>query len=449
MMEKISKIIAFAFLAFLASYQNLIFYFSFDFQQIITFLFLPFVLYVRFENKISARFGLFAIFLLIFYPFLKIQSLFFFGFAFFLLFLVEINYGKLNNLPFFLMVLLSPLASFFFNTFGFPIRLLITELAANILAFVYDGISFSGNIIFLGKEIYKVAPECMGLNLLTTGFILTLYVISKIEKETHKVASFWQIILILFIAFLLNVISNLFRIVGIVVFKAAPETVTHELLGVFSLCLYVILPIFFITKKVFRFKKIIIDEKVELAEAMDKKSKVRIFFDNYKYLIISLIILLQLSVLNFFRAEFRNYTFDESALKIELQGFDKEIVNQNIVQLKNEKTLIYIKPSVQFYGADHTPIICWKGSGYEFSAEKIVSINAHKVYFSILTAKTGENLYTAWWYDNGKHKTISQLDWRWNMFLGSKPYRLVNVTCTSKTELEAQVGKIIDSNLFD
>jgi len=448
-MDKISKIIAFAVVAFLVSFQNLMFYKIIDFQLFITLIFIPFVLYVRQKDKKKIRFGLFAILLLLFYPILKVQSLFFFGFVFFLLFLVEFTYGKLNNLPFFLMLLLSPLASFVFNTFGFPIRLYITELAYNILSFVYTDISFAGNIIYVGKESYKVAPECMGLNLLTTGFILTIYVISRFEKESKKIANFGQIISILFIALLLIIMSNLFRIVGIVIFKAAPETLVHELLGIFSLLVYVVLPIYIIIKKVFRFNGIIEEKQNFDLKKNETKNTILLFFDKYKFLIVSTLIILLLAILNFFRDEFRNNSTDKAALDIEMQGFEKEIVNQNIIQFKNQSTLIYIKPSVQFYGADHTPIICWKGSGYEFSEEKIIHINEYEIYFSVLTANNGENLYTAWWYDNGKHKTISQLEWRWKMLLGSEPYRLVNVTCVSHEELKIETSKMLGYNLFD
>ncbi len=95
------KLIAFTILAILVSFQNLLFYVNFDFQMIIALIFAPFVLYIQNKKKKTLRFGFLAIIFLILYPFLKIQSLYFFGFAFFILFLIETNFGKLNNLPIF------------------------------------------------------------------------------------------------------------------------------------------------------------------------------------------------------------------------------------------------------------------------------------------------------------------------------------------------------------
>lgn len=441
MFHKVKFIILLA-LAIIVSYQNLLFYVNFDFQMIIALLFAPFVLYFTNKDKNSVRFGIFALFFLILYPILKIQSLYFFGFAFFILFLVENTFGRLNNLPIFLLILLSPLASYVFNVFGFPIRLQLTEWASQMLSVFYTDIRFSGNIIYLARNAYKVAPECMGLNLLTTGLIITLYLISHREKETKKTASFILSALILGISLILIIFSNLTRIIGIVILNAAPGTISHEVLGLLSLLVYVVLPMFFIIKKLARYFRALRLRTV--TENAPKSSPIKFGIRGKFGLILSLVILLQLGVLNHFRENFRNYTFDESINKIELTGFEKEILEGNILQFKNEEALVYIKPSAQFYGADHTPMICWKGSGYEFSNEEIIKINGQEVYFSVLKTETGEELYTAWWYDNGKHKTISQIEWRWNMMLGDDAYHLVNVTCSSKEELKDEIYRFIN-----
>ncbi len=444
-MQHTHKFAAVIIVAILISYQNLIFYVSFDFQMIIAIIFAPFVIYFTNKNKKPLRFGVFALVFLVLYPFLKIQSLYFFGFTFFILFLIEANYGKLNNLPIFLLLLLSPLASYVFNVFGFPIRLQLTEMATNMLSTVYQDISFSGNIIYLGKNVYKVAPECMGLNLLTTGLIITLYIISNCEKKSKKTASFFQTSIILFISLLLIVLSNLIRIIGIVILNAAPETLAHEVIGILSLVLYVVVPIYYIVKIFSRHFY-----KMDITKIPDNQTNKPIFNFIRKYrisTILGIIIIIQLSVFNYFRAEFRNNNFDKSVDNIKLQNFDKEIIQGNIIQFRNKNALIYIKPSAQFYGADHTPMICWKGSGYNFSAEQIISIAGQEVYCSVLKKEASSKLHTAWWYDNGNHQTISQIEWRWNMLLGENPYRLINVTCNTREDLLLQVQILLQTKI--
>ena len=234
------------------SIQNLAFYLTFDFNLILSLLLVPFVLYIKYKGILSARFGYISLLFLIFYPFLKIQSFYFFGFAFFILFVIENFIGKFNNLPLFLLILLSPVAIFAIEVFGFPIRLWLTDASSQIISFVNKDIISIGNQIFLKGDKFTVDPECMGLKMVITGFLLSLVIIAWFEKQTKKEITFLKVILLLCITAILIIISNLFRIIGIIFAKAAPETAMHEMIGIFSLAIYVILPVFFITKFFFQ-----------------------------------------------------------------------------------------------------------------------------------------------------------------------------------------------------
>ena len=65
-----------------------------------------------------------------------------------------------------------------------------------------------------------------------------------------------------------------------------------------------------------------------------------------------------------------------------------------------------------------------------------------------LVSNNGDTLYTSWWFDNGKFKTGLQLEWRKKSFDGAEPFRLINVTTSSKSELEIEVRKMLDRDLF-
>jgi hypothetical protein len=67
------------------------------------------------------------------------------------------------------------------------------------------------------------------------------------------------------------------------------------------------------------------------------------------------------------------------------------------------------------------------------------------IYTSSLE-KANDKLYTAWWYDNGNLKTISQVTWRWDSFRSNRPWVLVNVTAESKPELFNQIRQIKSLN---
>ncbi|MBU0765830.1 MAG: hypothetical protein KJ607_13470, partial [Bacteroidetes bacterium] len=100
-----------------------------------------------------------------------------------------------------------------------------------------------------------------------------------------------------------------------------------------------------------------------------------------------------------------------------------------------------------FYGSDHNPSICWLGSGYSFENINTTTINGCEIYTATLE-KEGSRLYTAWWFDNGEHKTIEQFSWRWNSLKGQAPYRLINVTCETGDKLLEEVTKLINTSMI-
>ena len=68
--------------------------------------------------------------------------------------------------------------------------------------------------------------------------------------------------------------------------------------------------------------------------------------------------------------------------------------------------------------------------------------------FTILTAilkKDAIVQYTAWWYDNGTNKTISQWDWR---FSTGEPYRIINITTKNKEDLDELCRFYLKQKLF-
>ena len=154
-----------------------------------------------------------------------------------------------------------------------------------------------------------------------------------------------------------------------------------------------------------------------------------------------------LTFFNFNRDNYRNIQQDDKSKRIEIANFEKSITDENVLKFENEHALIYIKPSCHFFGPDHNPTICWKGSGYKFINIKTEKIGAFEIYKAELK-KDNEILQTAWWFDNGQEKIISQLEWRWKTALGNEPYRLINVTAISEEALNNQINELLLVNLF-
>lgn len=413
--------------ATLLSIQNLEFYLTFDFNFILSILFTPFVLYVKHKNHLSLRYAFVSLFFLAFYPILKIQSLYFFGFSFFILFVFESFWGKFNNLPIFLLAILSPVAIFAIEVFGFPIRLWLTDISAQIISFFHEGIATSGNQINIDGNKFVVDPECMGLKMVITGYLITLLFLAWFEKKSKSEISFLKTILILIIATFLIIISNLFRIIGIIFAKAPPETFLHESIGLLSLLVYVILPIYFLIKLFYnRFSH---NTRLKTAKPVHKW---------FQFVLLSIIICL-LGYFNYNREQFRSDSNIVNCRLFQKDGFKSKKLENGVTQLTNDSTLVYIKPIPNFYSADHTPMICWKGSGYKLKEQKVLKIEKHNIYYAELHKDTGPPLFTAWWYENTDHKTINQLNWRWELIKGSDDFKLINLTCEDKNILEGQV----------
>ena len=129
------------------------------------------------------------------------------------------------------------------------------------------------------------------------------------------------------------------------------------------------------------------------------------------------------------------------------QDFSSSIENHEVIKLSNDDFLIYVKPAVNFYAADHSPLVCWKGSGYEILKEQIVSTESQDVYYCEL--KKGEDiLYSTWWYDSGADKTILQHEWRINNLLHGDQYHLINVISGTKEDLMNKTKALTTENIF-
>lgn len=433
--NKVLQTILLAVLVTALSVQNLLFYLNPNTSLFVFLLMSPFLFTIN-KNQKRLRFVWISLALIILYFFFKLQILFFLSFSTFILFLIESNIGKVNYLPLFIILLISPYSYFIFNVFGFPARLLITDAATVILSVVLDDVSNNGNNIIINNQLFSVDPECMGLKMVGYAYATTLLFISFFEKKFIKKLSFLKVIGILTLGSIFIILVNLFRIVLIVILQAKPATASHELIGILCFGCYFILPMYFITKWIIqrdKNKPIVSTKKRSVNQTLS--------------LVMTFGLIATMAYLNFNRDNYRNNDSDQKSNKIKLANFNKTITENNVVKFKNDNALIYIKPSCHVLGPDHSPTICWRGSGYEFINIKTEKHNNYTIYTAQLK-KDEEILQTAWWFDNGKDKTISQLDWRWKTATGNEPYRLINITTTNQQELKNQVERLIKKNLF-
>ena len=126
-----------------------------------------------------------------------------------------------------------------------------------------------------------------------------------------------------------------------------------------------------------------------------------------------------------------------------LQGVAPERRAHDVLAYRFGDAIVFRKPIGAFYHAEHSPLICWRGSGYEIVEveRRRAPDGAGELYVGTLR-RGGERLRTAWWMSNGERNTIRQAEWRADMAGGARGYALVNVTAATEAALACWVGEL-------
>ena len=387
-------------------------------------IFAPYILIIR-KGNLSFRYLIPSLLLLLLLWLIPVRTFFFLTSLFVLLFLCESLSGKTNSAFIILILVLSPVYQFFNNMIGFPVRLWLSEVTGKILMITGSHVEIHGNLIGLDGELFSVDPACAGLQMMRISFIIALFILAHLQRKSGKPLPMWITIGFLTATFLLNIVSNLFRIILLITFRIMPDNGFHDVIGIVCLLLYVILPLLFIMRFIHGKESVI--KKTMLPASSVKR-----------------IILLNmfLFTLLFFAALRINPRSGEvfRDTKYMIDGCRKEILKTGIIKFESDSALIYIKP-LHFYSAEHNPMICWTGSGYEFtriSKERIMNV---EIYTGMLT-RGNEKIYTAWWFDNCTTRTIDQFEWRWKAVTGKDEFSLVNVNAATRAGLNEEIRKM-------
>jgi exosortase N len=228
----------------------------------------------------------------------------------------------------------------------------------------------------------------------------------------------------------LVVLANLIRIVLLVVFRLLPDSPLHDLAGLACLVAYVVLPVYFLFGFLYR-----------LAGRAAGKAPVPPGDPSWRRAAVPAVLLVALVLLPSPAPAGRP---GRLPLPFEsLPGYGRTALAGGITKFSQENALVYVKPIAAFYSTEHSPLICWRGSGYAFGRINERSVAGLRVYTGELT-KGADVLYTAWWFDNGTHRTTAQWEWRWRMLRGAPPYSLVNVSATTPAGLEKALAEILN-----
>lgn len=400
---------------------------------IIGLLAIPLVSEIHYGKK-SNRYGILALLFGVITFYFSITTLLFFTFLFGFLFLIESFYGKTNLLLLLTLLFLSPIFQYFINVFSFPIRLELTRVAGKILEFISQNSKVQGNIIFHNGHEFAVDPECMGLNMLVLSMIATLIFAAHWQKKKRRQLSLAPIALLLIAVVFLNSCANLLRIVCMVYFEILPGTVAHELIGIVFFVIYVLIPISFLANRIIkRWGR----DLIQYEQPIPRKG-------TWILLHFALLVVCSWCCYIKLRSEGEPLAL---APVTELNGYTIQQMPQQVIKLEKAGSLVYLKRIAAFYNADHTPYICWRGSGYSFHQIERSKLGSMNTYWGKLE-NDHETLYTAWWYQRNDECTTDQLTWRWAMLKGGENYSVVNVTAATKEDLVKEISLIVNKRPF-
>jgi len=403
-------------------------YFIIDFIVLGALLISPYIIKPNNTKKGSLKYlGLSFIFMLL--TFLSgVQTFYFFALGTALLFIIESTAGYIDHLPFFLLGLLSPTFKYFNTMLGFPVRLQISIWTGKILQFLGYKIEIMGNVIVLNGTEFSVDPACVGLKMMAASILAGLIIMAFFQQQRGKPFSFLIASMIFLSIIGLNIISNLIRILILTIFKILPDNPNHDMVGIICFLMYIILPSYFLIK---------------WAAGNSSGNKKMPYYQHNKsgkILFLNMMLFIAVAMTGLTKINPKE-NFTATTPSITLKGYSKQLVNGGITKLEKPGILIYIKPMQHFYGAEHNPMICWIGSGYQFSRINKEKIEG-KEFFTGILKKGNDIIYSAWWFDDGTYRTSGQIDWRWRALKGDHFY-LVNINSGDENTLKNEVKKLL------
>src|SRR5258708_115602 len=189
------------------------------------------------------RFGWLAFFFIALYFLLPVKTTLYFAWACATGLLLETFHRRIERTVPFILLLMTPVISYFVETFSFPIRLQLTALAGRIIGISRFPIAASGNSIAFRDHTFSVDPACVGLHMLLVSLLTGLLLMNYYQTHYRKPLPSGTILILLILATLLNTLANLLRIVCLVVLAIGPDDPMHDMLGLIFLLGYILLPL--------------------------------------------------------------------------------------------------------------------------------------------------------------------------------------------------------------
>lgn len=346
--------------------------------------------------------------LLLFFEFvsyrLHIQSLHFLSIAFLLCIVFYGFTQRFSFIAFICLLLFSTIFNKLFEHLSAEIKQSLCYSAFITLKNVIQIDKIEGITFFIKQTKITVDTACMGLSMFKSGLLTAVVLLTLEEKKSKLNYSIIQILLFCCIVIVLNIISNYFRIVSLILFQCTEDNVLHHTIGLVCFGLYQVVPMLYLIRYF----------KPKILETQIIKTK-----PNYAIILVSVSAVLITSL------EMKNKKNSDLLhnLSPEYPIAEGKWINEDVFKIDLPNRLIYIKTPL------HKPLICWTGDGYKIIETKEVIRKGEKIWFNKMV-KNNQEYHSYWWYESGNKKYTSYIEVMLVRLIYNKEIRLINETNT-------------------
>lgn len=327
------------------------------------------------------------------------------------LFICFIFYSFTRKFSFIAFICLFLFSSIFDQLFNYLTVEIKQILCYNVYLTLRNFISIDkieGVNFYINNAKISIDTACMGLSMFKTGLLTGALLLTLEERKKEKYFSIVQILLFCLVLVLLNIISNYFRIITLILFNCTGENVLHHTIGIICFAFYQIIPMLFLI----RFFK----PRIEEITSTTISPKL-------------LPIIITTGILFITSLEIKKEQNQNILENLDPKYSTQKGVwaNKDVYKIVTPGKLTYIKTPI------HKPLICWTGNGYKIIESKKIIRNHEEIWF-VKMEKGNIRYFSYWWYECGNKKYTSLIEVLSIKLFYNKPVRLINET--SKTELK-------------
>ncbi|MBF4494331.1 exosortase N [Flavobacterium sp. MR2016-29] len=310
--------------------------------------------------------------------------------------------GKFSFIAFLSIILFSSLFNTFFNYLTTEIKQALCHTVFLTLTNFISIDKIEGVNFYINNAKITVDTACMGLSMFKTGLLSGAFLLTLEERKQQAYFSIQQIVLFCIMVIALNIVSNFFRIITLILFDCTEENLLHHSIGMLCFLFYQIAPMLFLI----RFFK-------------PKKTKI-ICTKRFDTLIAALIAVGIILVTSLKIKTDQNYDLLEN-LNTKYNIQKGSWVNEEVFKISTPEKLIYIKTPI------HKPLICWTGDGYTITESKEIKRDNEKIW-QVKMEKDNIQYFSYWWYECDNKKYTSLIDVLLIKLFYNKSVRLINET---------------------